>query len=109
MGGGSATRCQIESNVAAESLGASIDTEEALHRMKRDVIDNAESLVCKLQEGDPELDILDLGQLQSDRPGTFGDGESLIQAVQEMSRERDHVGDVVESTEHSPERFTKHA
>ena len=66
MGGGSATRCQIESNVAAESLGASIDTEEALHRMKRDVIDNAESLVCKLQEGDPELKVLDLGSHQPD-------------------------------------------
>jgi hypothetical protein len=93
--------------IATESLGAGID-EQALHRTERDVID-AESLVCKLQEGDPELDILDLGQLQSDRPGTFGDGESLIQAVQEMSRERDHVGDVVESTEHNPERFTGHA
>jgi hypothetical protein len=44
-----------------------------------------------------------------DRPDTFGDGEGLIQAAQEMSRERDHVGGVVETTKHSPERFTRHA
>ena len=70
---------------------------------------DAEALVGKLQEGDPEVVVLELGQPHFDRPGTFGDGESLVQAAQEMSREQDHVGGVVESTKQSPERFTGHA
>jgi hypothetical protein len=89
--------------IATESLGAGIDAYQALHRTERNDVVDAESVVGNLQEVDPELDVPDLGQLQFDRPNTFGNSESLIQAAQEMSRERDHVGGVVESTESSSE------
>ena len=56
--------------IATESLGTGVDAYQALHRTERDVVD-AESVVCNLQEGDLELDVPDLGQLQFDRPDTL--------------------------------------